>query len=388
MAEERSVDIIDYLLIILKWKKTLIALAIVSFLISYGMVYFFVDEQYDSTSLVLPTGAESGLSNSSGILKNLKELPMGLGGSTKSSETDLYMTIVNSRTMLENVVKKFDLMKDYHTQYINDAVKEAASKIKASVTEEKAFQLSVRANSKVKAHDINAYIISELNKKVIALNLMKATNSREFLEQRCNDMRKDLKNAEDSLQRFQEKSGMFEADDQIKLILDTYSKFESVVMSKKLEYEIMAKLKTSDDPLLLTKKEEVLQSEAQLENLKNNGKKESAFLSFNSLPKKAKDFVRYYRDVKVYQSILEFLLPMYEQAKFDEQKSTPVVQVIDAPSWPEKKAYPLRGLTAAVSTIIVICISMLLIFVGTILSGNSNPKIKLLTKNLSFKKSI
>ncbi|MBK7866129.1 MAG: hypothetical protein IPJ75_03550 [Ignavibacteriales bacterium] len=40
--------------------------------------------------------------------------------------------------------------------------------------------------------------------------------------------------------------------------------------------------------------------------------------------------------------MLEFLLPVYEQAKFDEQKDIPVILSIDKAVPSDKKVYPPR----------------------------------------------
>ncbi|MCZ7614320.1 MAG: hypothetical protein M5T52_12495 [Ignavibacteriaceae bacterium] len=50
-----------------------------------------------------------------------------------------------------------------------------------------------------------------------------------------------------------------------------------------------------------------------------------------------KKFLRLYRDIEIYTAILEFIVPIYEQAKLEEQKNIPVLQVIDYGVVPEKK---------------------------------------------------
>ncbi|MBK8663776.1 MAG: hypothetical protein IPN18_19040 [Ignavibacteriales bacterium] len=59
-----------------------------------------------------------------------------------------------------------------------------------------------------------------------------------------------------------------------------------------------------------------------------------------SLPTKAIEYFRLYRDVKINNEMLGFLLPVYEQAKFDEQKDTPVILTLDNAVANDKKVYP------------------------------------------------
>jgi hypothetical protein len=82
--------------------------------------------------------------------------------------------------------------------------------------------------------------------------------------------------------------------------------------------------------------------------------------------------------------MLEFIIPLYEQSRFEEQKNIPVLQIIDKGIPAEKKSYPPRSLFA-----LLITIFMMVAFLG-ILTGNdifknsTNPKLILLKKNLTF----
>jgi uncharacterized protein involved in exopolysaccharide biosynthesis len=46
--------------------------------------------------------------------------------------------------------------------------------------------------------------------------------------------------------------------------------------------------------------------------------------------------------VEINSAVLEFLVPLYEQAKFQEEKDIPVLQVLDEAIPPTKKSYPPR----------------------------------------------
>lgn len=387
MAEYRGFDILDYFVLLVKWKKFLLVLLFSVFVVSYLTVYFFIDEEFESTALIVPAG-ESSLGEISGIMKNLKDLPLGLGGKSKNAETDLYITIIYSRSSLETMLKKFNLLEDYKLKSVEKGLKALSKKIRAEVTDENAFRLTVMANSPKKAAEMTNYLVRYLNDAVIQLNVSKSRDNRQFLEERYNEIKFNLKTAEDSLQYYQEKSGMMEAEFQSKLILDAYSKLETQVMTKQMEVSVMEKMVGSDSPQLSVLHTELKEYKNQLENLKRNGRNESVFLPMGSLPEKSKKFLRHYRDVEIYSAMLEFLVPMYEQAKFEEQKNMPVLQVIDYGSVPEKKSYPPRTLFAAATTFVVFIFTILLLLISEILRHNSNPKLGLIRQELKIFKRI
>jgi len=383
MSQDRSLDVLDFLVLLVKWKKFLIILFFLTFLTSYAIVYFFIDEEFESSGLVIPSG-ESSIAGISSLMKNLKDLPLGLGGKSKTGDTDLYLTIVYSRTTLDKLIYKFDLLQDYGMESYEKARKKLQKQIEANVTDENAFELIIRANSPQKAVKMVDFLLNYLNQKVIELNIAKSKYNREFLEQRYFEIKDNLRIAEDSMQTFQEKSGMFEAEEQMKLIMSAYSKLETDFLSKQVEYSIMAKLLPQDSPQLTNIKTQINEFEKSLQNIKKSGRPESVFLSFNSLPNKAKMYLRHYRNIAVYNAILEFLVPLYEQAKFEEQKNIPVLQIIDHGSLPEKKSFPPRTIIALITSFVVFFIGLFFLTLKEIISNSTNIKMRFVIQNLSF----
>jgi len=69
--------------------------------------------------------------------KSLKP-PIGLGDHTKTADMDLYTTVLSSRPFLEQIITKFDLMKDYKLVSMEKAVKTLRKQIKGKVNDESA----------------------------------------------------------------------------------------------------------------------------------------------------------------------------------------------------------------------------------------------------------
>ncbi len=65
----------------------------------------------------------------------------------------------------------------------------------------------------------------------------------------------------------------------------------------------------------------------------------------------------------IQQKILEFLVPIYEQAKIDEQKDVPVLLILDKAIPAEKKSKPKRVLIIVFSSFFALTFSILLVFI-------------------------
>jgi tyrosine-protein kinase Etk/Wzc len=388
MNNNSKIDILDYILLVFKWKKLLIILGILSFVAAYLVVYFLIPPQYDSSALIIPS-QQQNMGDLSSILKGVKgfsNLPFGLNSISQNPNDDIdkYKTIVYSRTNLDSIIYKFNLLKDYNLQSIEKAEKELKGNIDANETKENAFVIKVRASSKEKAANMVNYIVSKLNQTMINLNVRKSRDNRIFLGDRYNEIKSNLKKAEDSLKFFQEKSGVLEAEDQVKATIEGYAKMEADLAAKQVQLLVFKKLFGESAPQVKNQQIEVEEYKKKLEDLQSGEEKTGLLLPLNSLPQKATNYFRYYRNVKIYESMLEFIVPLYEQAKFDEQKEIPILQVIDYGVPPEKRSYPPRVLFAFIITCSVLLLVYLFLLISEILQNSGNPKIVLIKKELRF----
>ncbi|MEK7249817.1 MAG: hypothetical protein AAB209_05270, partial [Bacteroidota bacterium] len=80
------------------------------------------------------------------------------------------------------------------------------------------------------------------------------------------------------------------------------------------------------------------------------------FVPFSKVPDLGIEFVRRFRNVEIQYKILQFITPLYEQAKVEERRQTPSVIVLDKAGPAERKAKPkvsLYGLLALVISLVV-----------------------------------
>jgi uncharacterized protein involved in exopolysaccharide biosynthesis len=63
---------------------------------------------------------------------------------------------------------------------------------------------------------------------------------------------------------------------------------------------------------------------------------------YKSAPEIALDYMRLKREQAVQQMIFDLILQQYEEAKFEESRNTPNVQVLDRADPPQKRTYPKR----------------------------------------------
>jgi len=386
MAEDKKIDLLDYIVILVKWKKFLIALLFPFMIITYLGIYFLIEEQFDSTALLVPA-EDTSLGGIAGLIGGLgSNLPFDIGAGS-SPEMNMYNTIIYSRTNLQKIIDKFDLYKVYKLSpevkdYKKKAIEALSGSISASETEFSAYEIKVRANSPQLSADITNYIVLLLNEKLIELRTEKSKNNRIFLKDRVAEIRITLSKSEDSLMRYQEQSGILAAEDQVRGLIETYTTLETELITKQIEQSIIEKLRGKNSPQFETVNMEVIEYEKHLEEMKRKGGPSGLIPALNSLPEKVINYFRLLREVEINSAILEFILPLYEQAKIEEKKDIPTLQVIDDAIPPAKKSFPPRTILTLLITFSVFLVAFIFILMKENKNLQSSEKMRYIKENM------
>lgn len=383
ITEERKIEILDIVVVLVRKKLLLFFVAILTAVLGYLSIYYLIDEKFESTAVVVPyeSGKSGGVSS---LLKNISGLPIGglsnLGGT--ATNLDFYLTIIYSRTTITEIIDKFDLRKEYEHKFFADLLRKVMNDITVVNNDDLSVSVTVRSKNPKKAADIANFIVNLLNKKVLEINTRKTKDNRIFLEKRYNEVVVDLRAAEDNLEAYQKKNGVFEAEQQVKASVSAFAEFEMELARKQVEYETAEKMLGANTPSVINLKDALTSLEKKIKEIKSGKNGSSVLLPMASLPTKAIEYFRLYRDVKINNEMLEFLLPVYEQAKFDEQKDTPVILTLDNAVANDKKVYPPLLLYTLIIVIFSTGLFAFALIVREIASKVEDPKIKFILNNI------
>jgi capsule polysaccharide export protein KpsE/RkpR len=383
--DKRTLKFIDYVILIVKWKHILFPILFVTMVSTYLVIYFFVREEFEADSLIIPSQEES-MGGIAGLLSGLQGLPVDIGGPMGTTEYSVYSTIIYSRTFLEDVIENFNLIDEYEisrslVDYKELAIRLLTSYINLEINEDYSYVISVRAYTPEKAAEMTNYVVSKLNEKIIQLKVQKSSDNRKFLEERLLEIRSTLTRTEDSLKYYQKKTGLFEAEQQVKEILTAYSQLETELITKQIEKEILMKINPSS-PQFEALSIQVAEYESKLNEIKKKGMPESPLIPYSSIPEAAINYYRILRDMEINNEILKFVLPLYEQARFEEQKDIPVLQVVDYAVPPPKKAYPPRTILTLSITFFVFLMIFSIILVKENENWKNEPKYLYIKQNM------
>lgn len=381
---------IDFLIILVKWRRLIIINVLIITILAV-VVSFLIPKWYTSTANILPPKNNSGLLSSiSGFSSTIKDLSKTLGRlGTTSEEAYNYLAILQSRTSYEKVIKKFNLREVYKfdpDDPIEDIIDELESNVKFNVEDEGNITIKVTDKDPNRAAAMANYFVQILNEISIDLGTLEAKNNREFIEKRYIQVLKDLKNVEDSLKYFSEKFSVYSIEDQTKAAIKAAADIKAQIELQKIEYELLTRNYGTEHPWVLEKKLLINELQNRLKSMKFGesniaSSSVSLYTPFSQLPEVGIEYLRLMREYELQGKLLEFILPIYEQAKIEEKKDIPVCVVLDKAVPAQKKSYPKRVLIVIFSFLMSLFISIIYVLLkesfGNLLKNeNMYKKIK------------
>ena len=140
------------------------------------LISLVLPRYYKATSVIL-SPAESGVFSSLGFVNNL-----GVPGLTGGGENqNRYLSILKSRTLLEQVAKHFNLQNHYNCTSFEETIEKLKSNIRIVVGEEMQISVSVYDRDQDLVAPIANYIVHCLDSLNIKLTSKKAKENRIFI---------------------------------------------------------------------------------------------------------------------------------------------------------------------------------------------------------------
>ena len=363
--------------------KNVIIVSLLSIIIS-----LLLPKWYASKAVVLSSGA--GQFN---FLSSISPIPVAdFGLSTINEDINNFIAILQSRTVKEYMVKKFNLVDRYKQRDIEFAMEAFEEKIELEVTEEGTLEITIFDKDPLMAKEMVNEVLFMLDQINQSIGMEAGKYNREFLENRININKKDLEKAELALKTFQEKTGIIDLVAQLSSTMQMSAQaynsiFEAytALYAKKIETETeLAVAKTTlsnNNPTIMQLEKLLKEQTVQLEQLMIKLDEKLQYLlsnispaqidtvpniefsvSFNTLPSLGLENARLIREVELQSTIQEILIPQFEQAKLEETKNIPTLQIIDKPKVALNKARPKRSLIVIASTVMSFLMSLIFLY--------------------------
>lgn len=358
---------LDFVIVMLKWRKLILwNVGIVTVLAL--VISFLIPKWYTSTANLLPPKSKGGLlGDIGGISSTIKDLSKSLGrlGSI-SDEAYNYLAILQSRTTAERLIDKFNLREVYEfddDDFIEDIIKELNSNVEFNVEDEGNITIKVTDEVPQRAADMASYYVEVLNEISKTLATAEARNNREFIEKRYFQSLRDVAAAEDSMKKFSEDYSVFEIEEQTKAAILAAAELQAAIEIEKMQRELIIKSYGEENPYIAEKDLMISELQKRFNSMRFSEEGSGLYTPFSKLPEIGIKYLRLRREYELQAKILEFIVPIYEQAKIEETKDIPATLILDYPVPAEKKAGPKKAIIVIAGFLLSFVFSVLLVLI-------------------------
>jgi uncharacterized protein involved in exopolysaccharide biosynthesis len=288
-----------------------------------GVVAFMMPPWYLAHAELLPPSEDEGGLGLSSLLRGVG-LP-GVKIPTEVTPGDVFMVILRSRRLSEQIVEKFNLKQLYKRKLMEDTVKDLKTHTSFDLTDAGTIKISVEDRDKQRAADMtNAYIqyLDQFNREIRST---KGRRTRIFVEGRLNEIKTELADAEQRLTEYQVQHKAVALSRNASSAVSQAATLYARRMALEVRLGVVRGYSEgSEEEIQL--KQEIAQIDEQM----------------RQLPETGLELARLVRDVTALEQVFALLTAQYEDAKINEARDVVTVDVLDPATTPERKSKPRR----------------------------------------------
>ena len=307
------------------------------------VIAFLLPPMYTATASIMPPQQQQ--SAASALLGQLGPI-VGGGALGIKTPADIYVAILGSRTIADDLIQSFSLRQLYGVPTVFDARKVLAKRSRISGGRDPLIKVAVEDRDPKRAAALaNAYL-EELSRQNGRLALTESAQRRLFFERQLEAQKKSLAVAEVALKATQERTGVLQVTAQVESVIGNMARLRAGIAIREVALSSLESAATPQNPEVVRQQAELGALRQQLQKLETSGDPGGhgdTFIPTSLVPKVGLEYVRAVRDLKYNETLFELLLKQYEAARIDEAKEAPVIQVVDSAVPPERRSWPSRG---------------------------------------------
>jgi hypothetical protein len=301
--------------------------------------------KYESTAQIMPP--DSGNSGLASLVPALSKSPglIGMAGDLVGMKSTgaLYAKVLESRTVEDHLIQRFDLRHRYGVNYWGDARRRLASR--TIILEDKksgTISISVLDHDAGQARELADAYVDELGLVMASVSTSAARRERIFIEQRLADENKNLQDAEQEFSQFASKNMALDVPEQTKVTVEAAARLQGELIAAQAQLEGLKQTYTEENIRVKSAQAHVNELERALSKI-NSGRistvqdPSSPYPSVKNLPLLGVKWADLFRNTKIRETVVEMLTQQYEMARIQEAKEIPSVKVLDPASTPERK---------------------------------------------------
>lgn len=377
-------DFADYARVLLRWRRGIV-LAVAAAMIGSALFSLLTPEIYEARATLLPEQSKGFSFSSVGEGGAVLDFLAGTGGGPRQ-DSRLFLELLESRTVFENVVRRLDLIKAYGLDHLaprvamEEAVVALHSQVKFILSDAGTVVITSRVSTpflaggaeRRSAAERAAALSNAFAEELNAVNREKSTSRarmvREYIEEQLHEAERRSTSLSDSLVAMQSRHGLVAIEEQTKAEILTVGELRGQLVSAEVELGILQKTMTPGNPQVVALHSRVAELRRQYERLQVGDSRPGAVretgmaLPLSQLPAAAQAQGRLLLELKIQQTVYEILSQQYYQARVRETGEIPSFSVLDPAQPPVYRSAPKRTVLVLTATFVAAFAAVLVAF--------------------------
>lgn len=375
--DDGEVSLLDYWRVVRKHLRLIVVLYVIAVLASMDYS-LWTPKIYEATATILTpderVGRSLGLATALATSGVSQAVP---GGSLPSltPQRDMFVSVLKSRTMAQDVVQRFDLQERYQAPFLSDAIRYLYGMTTVPLSKDGVISVKVQETDPQLAAAIANFYVAHLDQMITRIATTEASKQRVFIADRLTETERKLRGAEEALRQFQETNKVIALQEQAREAVETAAHPKGEIMASEVQLEVMRKFATDANPEVVKLKQRIEEMKRHLSGMqygkgwvlpaenRNPGEpRNEIHIPFAQVPEVGLQLARLMRDVKVQETVYTFLTQQLERAKIAEARDMLTVQALDKAVPADRKSKPKISFNMAVAGITSLFVGILLAF--------------------------
>ena len=348
---------------------------------------FILPKTFTAVAVLMPPGSQQDIS----ILNAFSDSGLPFGGLISKTEEEAMklIAILKSRTVMETIIKKYNLIEFYKAENIEEALESLADHVSLEIEEEGTLSIKAHVSTgwlhydkdELKVRELSAEIANEFVNQLDIVNKRlqteQAVHQRKFLGERYGENLMDLIKAEEKLKQFKENHNIISIESQTRTAIESAAALKNQILINEVQKGVVSRKLKLNHPEIIGIEDEIRELTVKLHEIEygrdtSENVRGNLFLVLSEIPQIDADLMRLTREVDIQSTLFIYLTQQYEDAKIQEAKNTPTIQLLDPAVTPIKKSSPKRLLMVFIMALITFVFSSIYALIKVIYAPGDN----------------
>ena len=348
---------------------------------------FILPKTFTASAVLMPPGNQQDVS----ILNAFSDSELPFGGLISKTEEEAMklIAILKSRTVMETIIKKYNLIEFYKAENIEEALESLADHVSLEIEEEGTLSIKAHVSTgwlhydkdELKVRELSAEIANEFVNQLDIVNKRlqteQAVHQRKFLGERYGENLMDLIKAEEKLKQFKENHNIISIESQTRTAIESAAALKNQILINEVQKGVVSRKLKLNHPEIIGIEDEIRELTVKLHEIEygrdtSENVRGNLFLVLSEIPQIDADLMRLTREVDIQSTLFIYLTQQYEDAKIQEAKNTPTIQLLDPAVTPIKKSSPKRLLMVFIMALITFVFSSIYALIKVIYAPGDN----------------